>query len=345
MLAEVVVSLALSGAAIATTPLPSWLGSGGPAQEQIIIDTDCGEFGDDGVAIAMLARHPERARIEGVTVVSGNVWAGASVGYVRKILGLLGRSDVPVAAGSGAPLVHTAAMADEEERRWGKLDFRGAFADPPPAVSGSAEFLIRAIESNPGRLTIIAIGPMTNLAIALRMRPDIETKIRRLVFMGGTVHIPGNSNQTAEFNFWFDPEAAQIVLRSRIPEKIMFGLDICSLAKIEKKHFDQIANADTPIARLYRDDFGNRYPGFLRDPAAFGYLWDELTAAWLIDPAVVTSSETHYFDVVTEFGPRYGAVTDLDRRLAPQATPVREMRGLDFERAFRIYRAALIARD
>jgi inosine-uridine nucleoside N-ribohydrolase len=318
--------------------------------ERVIIDTDCGVFGDDGVAIAMLARHPERARIEGITIVSGNVWAGASFGYVRNILGLLGRSGIPIAASPGAPLIHTAAMADEEARRWGPVAFRGAFADPPPpapalAVSDAPEFLIHAIESDPGRLTIVAIGPMTNLAIALRIRPDIETKIRRLVFMGGNVRVPGNANKTAEFNFWFDPEAAQIVLRSRIPEKIMFGLDICTLAKIEKKHFDQIANADTPLARLYRDDFGNRYPGFLRDPAAFGYLWDELTAAYLIDPEVVTKSEQHYLDVVSEFGPRYGAVTDLDRRLAPQATPVREMLAVDFEKAFRIYRSALIARD
>jgi inosine-uridine nucleoside N-ribohydrolase len=281
--------------------------------------------------------------------VSGNVWAAESFGYVRNILGLLGLAGIPVAASPGAPLIHTSAMADEEQRRFGPLAFRGAFATAPPrapalSVSDASAFLIHEIESNPGLLTIVAIGPMTNLAIALRIRPNIETKIRRLVFMGGNVRVAGNVTKAAEFNFWFDPEAAQIVLRSRIPEKIMFGLDICILAKIEKKHFAQIADRDTPIARLYRDDFGNRYPGFLHDPAAFGYLWDELTAAYLVDPDVVTKSEEHYLDVVTAFGGNYGAVTDLDRRLAPQATPVREMLAVDFEKAFRIYRSALIAR-
>jgi len=318
--------------------------------ERILIDTDCGVFGDDGAAITMLARNPKRVRIEGITAVSGNVWGAAVFGNVKNILRLLGRQEVPIGASSGPPLVHTAAMADEEARRWSALEFRGAFADIPPSLADlgvptGADFLAREIERSPGALTVVAIGPMTNLALALRMHPDISSKIRRVVFMGGSYKSPGNVTKTAEFNFWFDPEAAQIVLRSAIPEKIMFGLDISELAKIGKSQFDQIASADTPIARLYRDDAGNRYPGFLHDPRATGYLWDELTAAWLADPAVVTRFEDHYLDVVTEFGPRYGSVVDLDRRLAPDATPVRVMLGLDFDRAFAIYRTALIARD
>ncbi len=330
--------------------LISGLAAFGAGPERILIDTDCGVFGDDGPAIVILARHPESVRIEGITAVSGTVWGGAGFENVRHILRLLHRDNVPMGANTGPPLVHSAAMADEEARRWGALVFRGAFADSPPAprdlgVPDSAEFIAQAVERDPGALTVIAIGPMTNLALAMRMHPDIASKIRRLVFMGGSYKSPGNVTKTAEFNFWFDPEAAKIVLRSAIPEKIMFGLDISALAVIAKAQFDQIASADTPIARLYREDQGNSYPGFLRDPKATGYLWDELTAAWLVDPAVVTRSEDHYLDVVTEFGPRYGSVADLDRKLAPDATPVRVMLGLDFEKAFNIYRTALIARD
>jgi inosine-uridine nucleoside N-ribohydrolase len=322
----------------------------GAGPERILIDTDCGIFGDDGAAITVLARNPKRARIEGIAAVSGNVWGDPVLRNVKNILRLLGREDVPLGANPGPPLVHTAAMADEEARRWGALEFRGAFADaaPPPAdlgVPAGADFLAQAIERNPGALTLVAIGPMTNVALALRMHPGIASKIRRLVFMGGSYKSPGNVTKTAEFNFWFDPEAAQIVLRSAIPEKVMFGLDISEFAKIGKSHFDRIASAETPVARLYRDDAGNRYPGFLHDHSATGYLWDELTAAWLVDPTVVTRWEDHYLDVVTEFGPRYGSVADLDRRLAPDATAVRVMLGLDFDRAFEIYRAALIARD
>ena len=75
----------------------------------------------------------------------------------------------------------------------------------------------------------------------------------------------------AEFNFWFDPEAARIVLRSRIPQKVMFGLDICNTAVLRKPEFDKIVAARTPITDLYREDLGNRYPAFLKRPAAVGY--------------------------------------------------------------------------
>ena len=162
---------------------------------------------------------------------------------------------------------------------------------------------------------------MTNIALALRMKPEIETKIKRIVFMGGNIRVPGNASNAAEFNFWFDPEAARIVLRSRIPKKVMFGLDICNLARIRKAEFDQIANAHTPVTDLYREDLGNRYPAFLKKPDATGYMWDSLAAAYLLDPDFVTKSESRYLDVQTTWGQFYGSTVPLDRRVAPNATP------------------------
>src|SRR2546429_9216072 len=125
---------------------------------------------------------------------------------------------------------------------------------------------------------------MTNFALALRLRPDIETKTKRIVFRGGNLKAPGNASTAAEFNFWFDPEAARVVLRSRIPNKVMFGLDICNLAPLKKLEFDQIAAAGTAITDLFREDLGNRYPGFLKHPEAVAYMWDSLAAAYLLDP-------------------------------------------------------------
>ena len=224
---------------------------------------------------------------------------------------------VPVYTGAHAPLVHTAAMAREAERRWGKLAYIGAFADNPdevkpapgarltmrkPKHDGAVEFLISEIERNPGEVTVLAIGPMTNIALALRMKPEIETKIKRIVFMGGNVHVPGNSSPAAEFNFWFDPEAARIVLRSRIPQKVMFGLDIANTAPIRKHHFDELVAVKTPITELIREDWGNRYPGFLHHPDAVNYLWDALAAAYLLDPGFVTKWETSHLDVADRMG-------------------------------------------
>ena len=326
--------------------------------EKIIFDTDSGPFNDDGVALVMLLQSANRIAVQGVTVVPGNVWPVAGAEYMLRNVKMMGRQDVPVFIGAEGPLVHTAAMASAAGERWGKPGYTGAFAQPRPAsrdqvkppyfgFSGLAphkqnavDFIIDAVED--GQTTVLAIGPMTNLAMAIRLRPDIETKIKRLVFMGGAVRVPGNVNDAAEFNFWFDPEAAQIVLRSRIREKVMFGLDICNHARLTKPVFDEIVAVKTPVTEIYAEDFGRKgFPGFLTNGSASAYLWDELAAGYLIDPSFVTASEQTYLDVDTRFAKDYGRVIPLDRKLAPEATPVRVMLNLDAAKAFAMYKDLL----
>ncbi|SPF47036.1 Inosine/uridine-preferring nucleoside hydrolase [Candidatus Sulfopaludibacter sp. SbA4] len=320
-------------------------------RDTVLFDTDSGLFGDDGAALVMLVRSPSQVTIPGITIVPGNVWPTQGAEYMMHILDLLKHSQIPVYTGAQAPLLHTAAMAHESERRWGKLEFMGAFAEeakPSERRShreGAVQFLISEIERHPGELTILAIGPMTNIALALRLKPEIETRIKRIVFMGGNVGVPGNASASAEFNFWFDPEAARIVMRSRIPKKVMFALDICNTAPIRKAEFDQVAAVHTPITDLFREDLGNRYPGFLHNPAATGYMWDSLAAAYLLDPGFVTKSEIRYLDVLTAWGRFYGSTVPLDRRTAPDATPVEVMRTLDFKRVFAIYKDKLTRQD
>ena len=181
----------------------AWCGG----RETVLFDTDSGLFGDDGAALVMLMRSPEQIVIPGVTVVPGNVWPAQGAEYMLHILDLLKHPQMPVYTGAQGPLVQSAAMAREYGRRWGALDFMGAFAHndplaviPAPAAKVSArnvhreaavQFLISEIERQPGEVTILAIGPMTNIAMALRMKPDIDVKIRRIVFaMGGNLKIP-----------------------------------------------------------------------------------------------------------------------------------------------------------
>jgi inosine-uridine nucleoside N-ribohydrolase len=329
-------------------------------REIVIIDTDSGLFGDDGAAVVMLLRSPAQVAVTGITIVPGNVWAPQGAEYMLHILDLLKRPDVPVYAGAEMPIANSAALAREEEHRWGKLEYTGAFAYNPSAVipavgaslsgrkahrDGAVQFLISEIERRPGEVTILAIGPMTNIALALRLRPDIETKIKQIVFMGGNIKVPGNASPWAEFNFWFDPEAARIVLRSRIPKKVMFPLDVCNTAPIHKAEFVQIAAAHTAIADLFREDFGNRYPGFLKYPNGTAYLWDSLAAAYLIDPGFVTKFESQRLDVQSAWDRFYGATIPLGHGLAPDATPVTVAIELNFQRVFDLYKDRLTRRD
>ena len=326
-------------------------------REIVIVDTDSGLFGDDGAAVVMLVRSPEQVGVAGITIVPGNVWAAQGAEYMLHILDLLKQPQIPLFLGADAPLIHTAAMAHEYGRRWGPTEFIGAFADDPkkevvpapgsklslhrPHHESAVTFLISEIERHPGEVTILAIGPMTNIALALRLKPEIETRIKRIVFMGGNVRVGGNASSAAEFNFFFDPEAARIVLRSKIPQKVMFGLDICNTAPIRKAQFDQVIAVRTPITELFREDLGNRYPAFFQHPQGTAYMWDSLAAAWLIDPAFVTKSETRHLDVMTAWGKFYGSTVPLDRRVAPEATPVLMATELDFRRVFALYKEKL----
>lgn len=332
------------------------LGALASARETIVFDTDCGLFGDDGSSLVMLLRSPSKVSVAAITVVPGNVWPAQGAEYVFHILDLLKRP-VMVYTGAGTPLLHTTAMAREEARRWGPLEFRGAFAEDPNAVvpapgakltgrharHGAVEQLISEIERHPGEVTILAVGPLTNIALALRLQPDIETKIKQIVMMGGNVRSSGNASPAAEFNFWFDAEAARLVLRSRIPKKILFDLDICNRALLRKPQFDEITAAHTPVTELFREDYGNRYPGFVQHPNASVPLWDVLCAAWLLDPATVTRSEQRYLDAQSSWGRFYGATVPLDRRQAPEATPVTLMLDPDYPRVYSLYRGLLTA--
>jgi len=331
--------------------------------EKIILDTDSGPFNDDGAALVMLLQSPSKVALQGITVVPGNVWPDQGAEYMLAHTKMMHRTDVLVFIGAEAPLVHTAAIAAAAAEKFGKQNYIGAFAQKParshkdlkkpfygfsglaPQKQNAVDFLIETIERNPGDVVVLAIGPMTNLAMALRIRPELETKIKKLVFMGGAVHVPGNTTKAAEFNFWFDPEAAQIVLRSKIPTKVMFGLDICNHAPLTKSLFDQIIAVKTPVTRLYEEDFGRRgFPGFLTKTHQTAYLWDELAAGYLIDPMFVTKSESMALDVDTKFGADYGRVIPLDKKLAPEATPVQVMLDLDAARAYALYKDLLTRR-
>ena len=329
------------------------------AKDKVIFDTDTAYFNDDGAALVMLLQRQEQIDLLGVTVVVGNEWPIQGVEYMLHIAETLGADDLPFFIGARSPLLLTRERALYMDKEWGGINWLGAYRSPRPTNrselrppyggqfakarpkrENAVQFIIDTVNAHPNEVTILALGPMTNIAMALRLAPEIETKIKRLVFMGGNVHVPGNVNAYAEFNFWCDPEAAHAAFSSDIPEKVMFGLDITNQAVFSKEHYDELIRAQTPIARLVEQDFGHRHPGFEKNPEAKAHIWDCLAAGFLLDEKIVTNEETLNLTVVTQFGPEYGAV----RKTQPHGVdgkPVRVMLKLDFERFYAMYKESL----
>lgn len=316
----------------------------GAGREVVLFDTDSCLFCDDGAALVMLLRSPAQVSVPGITVVPGNTWPAQGAEYMFHILDLLKKPQIPVYTGAHVPMVHTAAMAKEYERRWGKLEYIGAFADNPAVVKpapgakltgrkprhdAAVEFLISQIERYPGEVTILALGPMTNIALALRMKPEIETKIKRIVFMGGNVHVPGNASPAAEFNFWFDPEAAHKVLRAAWPAIDIITVDASLQVPFTPAVLADIAKLKSPAAQY-----------IARYSKPESYMWDELAAAILLDPSLATQTRALYMDIDLSHGPSYGHTLTWSDQLKPD-TPVRKVRAHIAVHAPRFYRAFL----
>lgn len=239
--------------------------------ECVIIDCDPGI--DDAIALLLAVASPE-IEILGITAVAGNIPLGVTEANARRICEISGRTDLKVFAGCGRPLLYPV--------REGAAVFHGPdglggtyLPEPtmPLQVQHAVNFIIDSVRQAPGAITIAGLGPMTNLAAALAMAPDIAHKIKRLVFMGGAAFCPGNVTAQAEFNFWFDPHAANAVLASNIP-MVMMGLDVTNQAVITPERIHRL-NKSGPIGGFagrilaYHANAGS---AFLHDPCVTAYL-------------------------------------------------------------------------
>ena len=229
-------------------------------KEKVILDTDMVEMFDDGVALLMLAK-PSRVDLLGVTCVTGNSWMQEGVAYSLRQMELAGLKHILVHEGMRYPIRPNRHRLFALERRqfgmghdaWlGSLNlpepasweaaYRKLYKDEPalrPAAQHAVNFIIDTVRANPNEVTIAAIGPCSNLAAAIRMAPDIIPLIKRVIYMGGSFFQQGNVTPSAEFNWWIDPEAAQIMVRAPIREQIVFGLDVCEKVVFRKAHYGQ----------------------------------------------------------------------------------------------------------
>jgi len=300
-------------------------------RKYVVIDQDAaGPGGTDMMSILLLLQAPQVDTL-GITVVTGDAWRDEEVVHTLRLLELIGRTDIPVVPGAEYPLIRAQRDTQLWEQRYGKVTYQGAWTPgpnshaasqipPPPEGQPStkalnedaAHFLVRMVHEHPHEVTIYEGGPMTNLALALSLDPHFAELSKALVFMGGSLAPQTNdpefaSNPRREFNLWFDPEAAHIVLRAPWRSMVCTTVDVSVKTQLSQQMLDQIARVKTPVAQ---------YLAKYAEPAR-SYLWDELAAAAWLDPSLITGERQTYMDVNIDHAAAYGDTLTWSEQVKP----------------------------
>ena len=250
---------------------------------KIIIDTDPGQ--DDAVAILLALGSPEDIDLLGITAVAGNVPLPLTQKNARIVCELAGRPDVKVFAGCDAPIKRKLVTAEHVH---GKTGLEGPVMDDPTMPlqdQHGVDFIIDTLRSEPAKtVTLVPIGPLTNIATAFAKAPDIVDRVQEIVLMGGAYFEVGNITPAAEFNIYVDPEAARAVFASGVPITVM-PLDVTHKALTTKARIDAFRALGTRVGTMVAEwtDFFERF-----DIEKYGSegapLHDPCTVAYLIRP-------------------------------------------------------------
>lgn len=269
-------------------------------RKKIIIDTDPGQ--DDAVAILLALASPDDLEVLGLTCVAGNVPLALTARNARMICELAGKTDVPVYAGCDRPMDRSLVTAEHVHGKTG-LDGPDLPAPVMPLQDQHAvDFIIDTLRREPeGTVTLCPLGPLTNIATAFRQAPDIVTRVRDIVLMGGAYFEVGNITPTAEFNIYVDPQAADIVFNSGV-RLVVMPLDVTHKALVTKERNEAFRGLGTTVGTAVAEmtDFFERFDkekygssgAPLHDPCVTAYLmWPELFAGREINVEIETTSE------------------------------------------------------
>jgi|SRR5688572_12409744 len=217
--------------------------------KRILIDADPGI--DDSCAILLALASPELS-LEGLSIVHGNCSLEQGVINGLSVLELADADHIPVAKGCVSPLVQPSLLAPETHGNTG-LGY-AKLPSPPnrPIVQHGCNFLIEKILSSPGEITLVAIGPLTNIALAIRQEPRIVGSIKELIIMGGAIRHEGNTTALAEFNTYVDPHASHIVFHAGIPTTLV-PLDVTYQCILTAQDVERLQKIDSPISRFIKD--------------------------------------------------------------------------------------------
>ena len=294
----------------------------------IILDTDFVMPPQDDSLALMLALQSPEVEVLGITTVAGNDSLERATSDVLRMLEIANQSSIPVFKGADMPLVHE--KSDYAVRNHGKWYSNeppaappGGFATKRAEEEAAVSFIVRTVLLRPKEVTVVAIGPLTNIAQAIRSEPRFAENVKRLVIMGGAIALlpdgAGNITPNAEFNFWVDPEAAHVTLRSGIPIELS-PLNVSRKSSLTKHWYDKMVEIDSPLTQLLKETLGRRFEA---EPDRSWFMYDQIAMASAIDPTLVTT-ERLYVDVNIDHGISYG-VSVGGRQIWPGAEGAQPM--------------------
>ncbi len=274
---------------------------------------------DDFIALSMVLARPE-FDVLGMIALSGNVGLDVTVNNALLACELNGRSDIPVLAGSAKPLARPARSASNIHGKSGLGKSTKLYAKGRPLASSGADFILQMAEKYAGRLEILSLGPLTDVALALQKSPEAAKKIARVVVMGGGIHA-GNATKYAEFNIVADPEAAQVVFSSGV-KTVMIGLDATNCC-LQPRADIELLRADTALGQLVPamlTDYADVYKQvhnldgmIIHDAISAVYLWKpELFSCLPCRIEVCLIDGEHLGQTVPEAGDTCLAATSCD---------------------------------
>jgi inosine-uridine nucleoside N-ribohydrolase len=292
---------------------------------KVIVDQDArGPATTDIQSILLFLQAPE-VEVLGITLVTGDQFMKEQTQRTLRAVEIAGRTDVPVVPGAEAPLINTKELSEAWERQYGELAFKGAWTPrlyhPPDVVpeleegtptskpldEHAANFIIRMVRAHPGEVTIWAGGPLTNIALALRLDPQVATLARELVLMGAGFNVGEGGihriNGRREFNWWFDPEAVRITMSAPWKKIVITPVDISVKTRLDDEIRAAIARSDAPVAQ-YHTKF-----------ARSSYMWDEISAIAWMDPSIITKQQELYVNIDIDHGAGYGQTIFVEKEI------------------------------
>ena len=306
--------------------------------QRLIIDADPGV--DDSMALLFAFNSPEVV-IEGLSTIFGNSGTKVTTENALRLVELAGRAEVPVARGAEKPLLRPfigEGWRVHGRNGLGDIDFSAPQGQPDPRRG--AQLIVDLIMANPGQMTLVALGPLTNVALAVALEPRIAEQVKQVVLMGGAADAKGNASATAEANIRNDPEAAKIVFEAPWP-LTMVGLDVTRKTIMTPEYIDTLRAAGNP----FTDFIGQivpHYMDFYREYVAMSgfFVHDSSAIAYVVDPSLF-ETKAMYVDVETNSPINFGLTAADWRPRSGQQPNASVCVDVDSERFLNLYHQRL----